>query len=121
MLRQGLGIMSSMIVVTMLAYTAYSAQGDFLMKYTDPAHWSLTGFALFSRLSEITAVILLITSNRLSQRVLGKWRKKLHKIAYIYFYAAGIYIVSLGKIEALWSMVFITLLLVMASIRNKYR
>ncbi len=120
-LRQGLGIMSSMIVVTMLAYTAYTSQGEFWLKYTDPAHWSLTGFALLSRLTEITAVILLLTSNRFSQKLFGKWWKKIHKIAYIYFYAAGIYIVSLGKIEALRSMGFVTLLLIVASIRNRYR
>ncbi len=121
LLRQWLGILSSIIVVTILAYTTYTSWENIITTYTTPASWSLTWYKFFARLSELTAIILLITSNRFSQKLLWKWRKKLHKLAYVYFYTAGIYIFSLWKIEALRSMLLVTMLVVVASLSNDER
>jgi len=46
--------------------------------------WTLW-YGLFARLSEITAIILLATSNRFSQKILGIWWKRIQKTSYIYF------------------------------------
>jgi hypothetical protein len=113
MLRQGLWILSSIIVVTILVYTTSTSWINLVNTYTNRSERSPSWYKLFARLSEITAIILLLTSNRFSQKLLGKRWKKLHKIAYIYFYSAWIYIFSLGKIEALRSMAFVTLLYIL--------
>lgn len=113
-LRQGLGIMSSIIVVTAWIATIVTSDPGYWANYFTATNWWLEKRRLFARLSEITWLILLITSNTFSQKILGIRRKRIHLLAWVYFYAAGVYIWSFGKTEALWSMIFVTLLLLWA-------
>jgi DMSO/TMAO reductase YedYZ heme-binding membrane subunit len=43
------------------------------------------GKNIFPRLSEVTALILFVTSNNFSQKLLGKNWKRIQKLAYVYF------------------------------------
>jgi DMSO/TMAO reductase YedYZ heme-binding membrane subunit len=47
-------------------------------------------------LSEVTAIVLLLTSNNFSQKKLGIWWKRIQRSSYIYFVAGGL-------IAARWS------------------
>lgn len=118
-LRQWLGIASSIIVVTAWIYTIITSGPWYWSEYIMVSNWSLSGYKLFARASEITALILLITSNRWSQMTLGVRWKRVHKLAYVYFFAAGIYIWSLGKVAALWSMVAVLWLVIVAILMNR--
>jgi DMSO/TMAO reductase YedYZ heme-binding membrane subunit len=51
---------------------------------------------LAARLSEITAILLFVTSNNISQKMMGIWWKRIQKLSYIYFISAGLYIASFG-------------------------
>ena len=48
------------------------------------ARWELW-YPIIARLSELTALILLVTSNDFSQKFLGKWWKRIQRTSYIYF------------------------------------
>ena len=78
--------------------------------------WS--GKNIFPRLSEITALILFITSNNFSQKILGKNWKRIQKLAYVYFISGGVFIYSFGKDEALYSMIIATILYFAAVFKN---
>lgn len=121
--RNGLWILSSAIILSYFAfnvYTNYSYYGiaplDTLWNYFTAKMWS--GKNIFPRLSEITALILFITSNNFSQKVLGKNWKRLQKLAYVYFISWWIFIYSFGKEEALYSMIIATILYFAAVFKN---
>ncbi len=103
-LRKWFGIFSASIIVTMLfakwiqnpssfaaffTLQAWSLSPDMISRFFSTRDWSML-LSLCSRLSEITALILLIISNTFSQRILGIWWKRIQKTAYIYFYAGPI-------------------------------
>lgn len=121
--RNGLWILSSAIILSYFGfnvYTNYSYYGiaplDTLGNYFTAKMWS--GKNIFPRLSEITALILFITSNNFSQKILGKNWKRLQKLAYVYFISWWIFIYSFGKDEALYSMIIATILYFVAVFKN---
>ncbi|MFZ3232196.1 MAG: FAD-binding oxidoreductase [Patescibacteria group bacterium] len=70
-LRKGLGILSASIVVTSLAFTLAAASSKKIIStYFSAKGWGLASRSAFARISEITAVLLLITSNSFSQKLL---------------------------------------------------
>lgn len=70
-LRKGLGILSASIVVTNLAFTLAAASSTKLMStYFSAKGWGIASRSAFARITEITAVLLLVTSNSFSQKLL---------------------------------------------------
>ncbi len=76
------------------------------------------GKNIFPRLSEVTALILFVTSNNFSQKLLGKNWKRIQKLAYVYFLSGWIYIYTFGKEEALYSMIIAIILYFAAVVKN---
>ncbi|MDA9129071.1 ferredoxin [Candidatus Gracilibacteria bacterium] len=87
-LRKGFGIFSASIIVTMLIAKWIQTPATFAAFFTLQG-WTFW-LSMTSRLSEVTALILLATSNTFSQRVLGIWWKRIQRVAYIYFYSGPI-------------------------------
>ena len=81
--RKSLWILSSSIVVTVLFWNFLSDSNIFI-NYFSTIKWGLY-HPLIARLSEITWIILLLTSNIYSQKKLWLWWKKLHRLSYVYF------------------------------------
>lgn len=97
-LRKAFWILSASIVVTALAYKFYWNPND-LYNYFSKWNFEFKNaftYPLISRLSEITWVILLITSNNFSQRKLWIWWKRIQRLSYIYF-------ISWWIIAAIWT------------------
>lgn len=116
-LRQGLGILSSAVVVTNLALTLANDPLALLHQYAwDPGNPSTLG-----HIAEVTGLVLLITSNAFSQRLLGKWWKRIQRFAYLYFFSAGVYLVYLGKTGAAVSMVLVAAVWLVAYVRNRHK
>lgn len=70
-LRKGLGILSASIVVTSLAFTLAAASSKKIVStYFSAKGWGIASRSAFARISEITAVLLLVTSNTFSQKLL---------------------------------------------------
>lgn len=122
--RNGLWILSSAIILSYFGfniYTNYSYYGispiETLSHYFTLKMWS--GKNIFPRLSEITALILFITSNNFSQKLLGKNWKRIQKLAYVYFISGWIFIYSFGKDAALYSMIIAIILYFAAVIKKR--
>ena len=93
-LRKGFWILSASVIVSALLAKWIQNPVTFSAFFTLQA-WTLW-YPLLARLSEITAIILLATSNNFSQKKLGIWWKRIQKTSYIYFVTGGI-------IAARWS------------------
>ncbi len=81
--RKAFGILSSAIVVNALVYK-FVVDINELKYYFSLVNWDLY-YPFLSRITEVTWIILLATSNTFSQKKLWKMWKKIHRLSYIYF------------------------------------
>lgn len=121
-LRKGVGVLSASIVVSFIfSKIIMDAQGYFAAFLT-AKYWSMTNYALLAHLADISAIILLITSNNFSKRILGLWWKRIQKLSYVFFYASSLYVyLSLGDTKLLYSMTAVTIATLIAFIQNSKR
>jgi DMSO/TMAO reductase YedYZ heme-binding membrane subunit len=82
-LRKAFWILSASIIVSNFVWSSIFNINKFLTYFT-LAGWALY-MPLITKLSEISALILLLTSNKLSQRTLWTYWKKIQRLSYIYF------------------------------------
>ena len=90
-LRKGFGVFSASIIVSLFLGKIMANGFGYLAVLGTPAYWSLSGYALLAHLGDLTGILLLITSNSFSKRILGPWWKRIQKLAYVYFYAGALY------------------------------
>lgn len=90
-LRKGVGVLSASIIVAFMASRVLEDGATYLVNFFSAPHWNVGSLAILSPLGDLSALILLITSNRYSKRVLGKNWKRVQKLAYVYFYAGAFY------------------------------
>jgi DMSO/TMAO reductase YedYZ heme-binding membrane subunit len=115
LLRQGLGVLSAMAVVTNLFLGIWSAPGLFFSW----ENWGIANPSIAGHIAELTALILLITSNRLSQRLLGIWWKRVQRLAYLYFFSAGLYLgFVFGKTSAFVGLALVSILWIAAYVKR---
>jgi len=94
LLRRAFGILSAIIIVTLLFDSWIGNSSSFFAFFT-LADWSWWD-PLVARLSELTALILLATSNNFSQKKLGRNWKRVQRVSYIYFITGGILAMRYG-------------------------
>lgn len=90
-LRKGFGVLSASIIVGFMIGKIISPDSNYIASIFTREYWLLENYSLFAHLGDITGFILLVTSNNLSMMLLKKNWKRIQKLAYIYFYAGGIY------------------------------
>lgn len=118
-LRKGLGVLSASIIVSFIIAKLIVDPIGYVSSFTTPAYWSFTHLALLAHLADISAVLLLITSNNLSKRLLGKGWKRLQRLSYVYFYASGFYVFFvLGETLVLYYLIIVTIVTTLAWFRN---
>lgn len=121
-LRKGVGVLSASIIVSFIISKLIMDAGGYLESYLSLDYWSVSNLALFAHSADVAAVILLITSNNLSKKILGANWKRIQKLAYVYFYASGIYVFGqFGDTLVLTYMVIVTVLTTLAYLSNKQR
>lgn len=81
------------------------------------ARWDIW-YPIIARLSELTALILLITSNTFSQKFLGKWWKRIQRTSYIYFITGGIMAAQLFPYKVYIPMGIVIFLYMLATYKN---
>ncbi len=94
LLRRAFGVLSATIIVTLLL-DKWIANPQSFMRFFTLSEWWLW-YPLIARLSEFTAIILLLTSNNISQKYLKKNWKKIQRTSYIYFITWGILAMRYG-------------------------
>ncbi len=119
-LRKGAGVMSAAIAVSFLfAKLVVDPQG-YVASITSLPYWSLWGYAVLAHMADIAAMVLLVTSNNLSKKLLGGWWKRVQKLSYVYFYASALYVyLSYGDTNLLIAMALVTTVTLMAFIENR--
>jgi DMSO/TMAO reductase YedYZ heme-binding membrane subunit len=121
-LRKGVGVFSASIVVSFLLAKVIVDPGGYFSSMGTVAYWSFENLALIAHLADITAVILLVTSNNFSKRILGGWWKRIQRLSYVYFYASALFVfLSYGDQSVLVYMIVVTLLTALAAIVNAFR
>lgn len=116
-LRKAFWILTSSIVVTILLGWFLLDTQTFLNYFTSHK-WSLY-YPLIGRLSEVTALILLLTSNTFSQRKLWIWWKRIQRLSYIYFISGGIIAWAYAPLKVYPIMGVVILLWVLAQLKIK--
>ena len=115
--RKSFWIISAMVIVVMLIQKIF-INGS-ITDYFASANWN-SFYPILSRVSEITAVILLITSNNFSQRKLGIWWKRIQRSSYLYFLAWWIVAAKWVPEFYYWTMWIWWALFIAAFIKNKF-
>lgn len=124
--RKPLGILSAMLILINFSAKYFYDPASFVT-YFNSNRWRLNDFStLISRVSEVTAVILLITSNTFSQKFLWKWWKAIQYLSYPYFItwwiAAWSYANTFSEqFQYYWLIWIWIILLIMAFILNFLR
>jgi DMSO/TMAO reductase YedYZ heme-binding membrane subunit len=121
-LRKGTGVFSASIVVSFILAKLMIDPHGYLSSFGTLKYWSFANYAIFAHLADISAVILIITSNNLSKRILGTLWKKVQKLSYVYFYGSVLYVyLSYRNINVLYSLILVTLFTYLAFMKNKRR
>lgn len=118
-LRKAFWILSASIIVTNFVWSSIFNINKFLT-YFSLAWWSLY-MPLITKISEITALILLITSNKLSQIKLWKYWKKIQRISYLYFITWWIVAWLYFPLKIYPAMAIVIILWFLALIKNKIK
>lgn len=121
-LRKGVGVLSASVVVSFILAKIIIDPAGYLSDIFTLKYWSFENFALFAHLADVSAVLLIITSNNFSGRVLGSWWKKIQRLSYVYFYASSIYVLFVfDDYILLLAMFIVTLLTMIAYLKNQKR
>lgn len=114
-LRKGLGILSASIIVGFAFEKIIAPNSAYLATLFSADFFSFDKYAFFAHSGDISAFILLITSNRFSQKLLRNNWKRIQRLSYVYFYAGGIYeAFFLENSFAMYAMLVVTNLTVLA-------
>ncbi len=120
-LRKGVGVFSASIIVSFIFSKIIIDPVAYFSAFKTFKYWSIDNFALLAHLADISALILIITSNNFSKRILGTYNwKNIQRLSYLYFYASSLYVLLvLEDVRMLFSIIIVTLLTIMAYIKNK--
>ncbi|MEY3783970.1 MAG: hypothetical protein RLZZ230_292 [Candidatus Parcubacteria bacterium] len=121
-LRKGMGVFSASIIVSFIMTKIIIDYSAYFSSLATTAYWSLDKLALLAHLADISAVLLLITSNNLSKRILGAWWKRVQRLSYVYFYGSTIYLmITYQDMLMLIYLTVVTLLTALAYEMNQAR
>lgn len=119
-LRKGFGILSASIIVSFMLVKVVTLGSEYFINFSQISTWKISDFGIFARLGDVTAVVLLITSNTLSKNILGANWKRIQKLAYVYFYAGGLYeYLAFHDQFALYAMIIVSILVLTAFFINR--
>ncbi|MES2223913.1 MAG: hypothetical protein V4469_03195 [Patescibacteria group bacterium] len=121
-LRKGFGVLSASIIISFILAKLMVDPVAYVQSLTSLPYWSIRDYALLAHLGDISAVILLVTSNNLSKRLLGTMWKKIQKLSYVYFYASALYVcLTYSDGYQLLAMVLVSYVTYLAFVKNKER
>lgn len=117
-LRKNLGILSAIIVVSFGISHYIGLGADFLPTYFSLSYWS--GNLFWAHLGELTGFILLITSNKMSMRLLRRNWKRVQRLSYVYFFSGAWYVfIAFSKTFAFIALVVVLELTLLAFIKRR--
>lgn len=119
-LRKGFGVLSASIITAFILAKLIADPLGYLSSWFTYAYWSPENGAILAHLADITAIILLVTSNNFSKRIMSVWWKRVQRLSYVYFYASAVYVFTqFGSLEVLAYLMIVTLVTSVAYILNR--
>ena len=119
-LRKGMGVFSASIIVSFIIKKIIMDAGAYFGSLATVSYWSLTNLALLAHLADISAVLLLITSNSFSKKLLGPNWKRIQRLSYVYFYGSAFYVgIMLNDTIVLVYALIVTVLTMLAYVKNR--
>lgn len=119
-LRKGVGVFSAAVVMSFIFSKIIIDPVGYFGAFGTSAYWSPANYALLAHLADISAIILLATSNNLSKRIMGALWKKVQKLSYVFFYASSLFVfLAYGDIGPFVSMIIITFVTILAYLTNR--
>jgi sulfoxide reductase heme-binding subunit YedZ len=109
-LRKSFGIFSAMIIATIMVSWWIENPELTFFNYFSSDKWQLW-YPLVARVSEFSAIILLLTSNIFSMKKLGKNWKRIQYLAYPYFFSWAIIAARWEHAYMIYIMIWIVILL----------
>lgn len=119
-LRKELWIFSASIVVSSWLIAYLDPNFYFLSTYFSKAFWNFEYWWFWAHIGELTWLILLLTSNSFSQKILWHYWKMIQRLSYIYAFSWFYYIWSQfdNKLWLTWICLIFTFTTI-AYIKNK--
>jgi len=119
-LRKSTGVLSASIIVSFIIAKLIVDPSGYLSSLLTLKYWSLANYAVLAHMADLTAIVLLITSNNFSKKLLGSWWKKIQRLSYVYFYTSAFYVLFLyGNIDVLVALILVTTLTYVAFLKNR--
>lgn len=121
-LRKGFGIFSASIIIGFMIDALITPQSPYLNSIFTLQYFSFDHFVFFAHMGDVSGLILLLTSNTFSQKMLKQNWKRIQRLSYVYFFAGGIYeTFALDSTFALYAILLVTNLTVLAWAVKVYR
>ncbi len=121
-LRKGAGVLSASIIISFILSKLMINPSGYISSIGTLKYWSMVNYAVLAHVADISAIILIITSNNFSKRILGEWWKKIQQLSYVYLYGSVLYLYfSYGGDGLLISLIVVTSLTYIAFIKNRER
>jgi DMSO/TMAO reductase YedYZ heme-binding membrane subunit len=118
-LRKGLGVLSASIIVSLILVKIMIDPGEYFSSFINYEYWSPSNLSFLAHIADISAILLLITSNNLSKKLLGNNWKRIQRLAYVYFYGSGLYVfLSYGDKIVFTYLVLVTFFTLLAWAKN---
>lgn len=119
-LRKGVGVFSASLIVSLIITKYILDPGGSFTSMWSADYWTLQNLTLFAHLADFSAILLLITSNNFSKKLLGTNWKRIQKLSYVYFYGSGLYVYGmLGDSLVGAYLLIVTLLTIIAYFINR--
>jgi DMSO/TMAO reductase YedYZ heme-binding membrane subunit len=119
-LRKGFGVLSAAIIVSFILEKIVIDPLGYFSAWFGSDYWSFENLAFVAHVADISAILLLVTSNNLSKRLLGPWWKRVQRLSYVYFYGSAIYVFFIvGDPLALYYMLVVTTFTLGAFIKKR--
>lgn len=119
-LRKSVGVLSASVIISFIFAKIIIDPTNYFASFFTANYWSLNNYLILAHLADISAILLLITSNNFSKRILGVWWKRIQKLSYLYFYASSFYVFyTLDNNIVLFSIIIVTVLTTIAYIINR--
>lgn len=119
-LRKGVGVFSAAIIISFIISKIIINPAGYFSAFATSDYWSLSGLALLAHLADISALLLLVTSNNFSKKILGAWWKRIQRLSYVYFYGSSFYLLFIyGDSTMIFYLTVITFVTVLAFIKNR--
>ncbi|HAS80926.1 MAG: NADH dehydrogenase subunit 5 [Candidatus Nomurabacteria bacterium GW2011_GWE1_32_28] len=121
-LRKGAGVLSASIIISFILAKLIIDPVAYFTSIGTLKYWSMVNYVVLAHIADLSAIILIVTSNNFSKRILGDWWKKVQKLSYVYFYGSVLYVyLSYKDIDLLIMLLITTALIFVASIKNEKR